>query len=301
MVWESNDSDVATIGDGVIILQKAGTAKITATFEGDNNYKPSSKSFTVIVTDPNQPGISQDNPYTVAQTRAAIDAGTGVTGVYAKGIVSKIVTAFDSEYGNISYNISEDGSETADQLQAYRGFDKDGAHFTSSDDVKVGDEVIIYGNLTKYKTTYELAAGNQRVWFNRPTVAVEAPFFSLEAGAYQGVQTVEISCTTVGATIYYTTGDGAPDTEYTEPITIRETTTLQAVAKVANDVSRTVEATYVIVDAGNNSADNPFTVEEAIAFIGTLGTYTSPMDVYVSGIVSQVDTLGQLLAMAPST
>ncbi len=85
VVWESNDSDVATIGDGVIILQKAGTAKITATFEGDNNYKPSSKSFTVIVTDPNQPGISQDNPYTVAQARAAIDAGTGVTGVYAMG------------------------------------------------------------------------------------------------------------------------------------------------------------------------------------------------------------------------
>ena len=290
VVWESSDLDVVTIGDGVIILQKAGTAKITATFEGDNNYKPSTKSYTLTVVDPDQPGTSQDNPYTVAQARAAIDAGTGTQGVYAKGIVSKIVTPFNSQFGNISYNISEDGSETADQLQAYRGFDKDGAWFTSADDVQVGDEVIIYGNLTKYNNTYEFAANNQRVWYNRPTVAVEAPSFSLEAGAYQGVQTVEISCTTVGATIYYTTGDGAPDTEYTGPITIRETTTLQAVAKVANDVSRTVEATYVIVDAGNNSADNPFTVAEAVEFIGTLGTYTSPMDVYVSGTISQVDS-----------
>ncbi len=290
LVWESSDLDVVTIGDGVFILQKVGTVRITATFDGDNNYKPSTNSYTLTVVDPDQPGTSQDNPYTVAQARAAIDAGTGTQGVYAKGIVSKIVTPFNSQFGNISYNISEDGSESADQLQAYRGFDKDGAWFTSADDVQVGDEVIIFGNLKKHNSTYEFDANNQRVWYNRPTVAVEAPSFSLEAGAYQGVQTVEISCTTVGATIYYTTGDGAPDTEYTGPITIRETTTLQAVAKVANDVSRTVEATYVIVDAGNNSADNPFTVAEAVEFIGTLGTYTSPMDIYVSGTISQVDS-----------
>ena len=173
--WSSNNEEVAAIGNGIELLA-AGTAKITATFEGNNDYKGSSASFTITVVDPNVPGASQDNPYTVAQARAAIDAGTGVTGVYAKGIVSKIVTAFNSQYGNISYNISEDGTTDSDQLQAYRGFDKDGVWFTSADDVQVGDEVIIYGNLTKYNSTYEFAANNQRVWYNRairPIIKVE--------------------------------------------------------------------------------------------------------------------------------
>ena len=290
VTWTSSNDQVASIESNGIKLQAAGTATITAAFEGDANNKPSSKSFSLTVIDPNQPGASQENPYTVAQARAAIDAGTGVTGVYAKGIVSKIVTAYNSQYGNISYNISDDGSESADQLQAFRGLDKDGASFTSENDVQVGDEVIVYGNLKKYGSTYEFDAGNQRVWYNRPTVTVEAPVFSLEAGAYAEAQQVEITCATQGATIYYTTGDGTPDTQYTIPITISETTLLKAFAKKGSDVSRTIEAKYVIVDAGDNSADNPFTVADAKEFIDGLEGFESPMDIYASGTISQVDS-----------
>ncbi len=111
---------------------------------------------------------TEADPYTVADARAAIDLNTGVTGVYAKGIVSKIVTAFNSQFGNISYNISEDGTEEADQLEAYRGFSYDGDWFTSEDDIQVGDEVVIYGNLTKYGSTYEFAQNNQLVSLVRP-------------------------------------------------------------------------------------------------------------------------------------
>ena len=111
---------------------------------------------------------TETNPYTVAQARAAIDAGTGTQGVYAKGIVSKIVTAYNSQFGNISYNISADGTETADQLQAYRGKSYNGDNFTSADDIQVGDVVVVYGNLTKYNSTYEFAQDNQLVSLDRP-------------------------------------------------------------------------------------------------------------------------------------
>lgn len=137
-------------------------------------YAYGSESVTKNVTvtqaaNPNGPG-SEANPYTVAQARAAIDAGTGITGVYATGIVSKIVTAYNSQYGNISYNISEDGTETADQLQAYRGFSYNGDWFTSADDIQVGDVVVVYGNLKKYNSTYEFDSGNQLVSLDRPVV-----------------------------------------------------------------------------------------------------------------------------------
>ena len=121
-----------------------------------------------------------NEPYTVAQARAAIDAGKGITGVYAKGIVSEIVTAYNSQYGNISYNISADGLTTSDQLQAYRGFDKDGAWFTSADDVQVGDEVVVYGNLKKYNSTYEFDQNNQRYSFSRPAPKYTVRFWNSE-------------------------------------------------------------------------------------------------------------------------
>ena len=47
------------------------------------------------------------------------------------------------------------------------GFDKDGDWFTSEDDVQVGDVVVIYGDLTKYNSTYEFKQGNQRVSYQR--------------------------------------------------------------------------------------------------------------------------------------
>ena len=160
----SSDESIVSVNGVTYTGEAAGTATITATWEEDDEFYGGSKSFTITVVDPNaaQAG-TEDNPYTVEQARAAIDAGTGTQGVYATGIVSKIVTAYNSQYGNISYNISDDGTTSSPQLQAYRGFNKDGEWFTSADDVKVGDIVVVYGDLTKYNSTYEFAQGNQLV------------------------------------------------------------------------------------------------------------------------------------------
>lgn len=164
VTYFSSDNSVATVDaeSGSVTLAGAGTTTITATSAEDNTYNAGTASYTLTVTDPNGKG-SANNPYTVAEARAAIDAGQGVTGVYAKGIVSEIVTAYSSQYGNITYNISDDGTTTAPQLQSYRGKSYDGAWFTSAEDIQVGDQVVVYGNLTKYSTTYEFAADNQLV------------------------------------------------------------------------------------------------------------------------------------------
>ena len=189
VAWESDNEDVASVGnDGTVTLESAGTAVITASYAGvKDQYKPSEATYTLTVTndDPNAAGTA-DNPYSVAQARAAIDAGAGVTGVYAKGIVSEIVTEFNPQYGNITYNISEDGTTTGDQLQAYRGKGKDGANFTSEDDIKVGDIVVVYGNLKKYNTTYEFDADNQLVSLERVNTSISADNIDIAFDATTG-------------------------------------------------------------------------------------------------------------------
>ena len=174
VTWTSSNESVATIdANGAVTLVAAGTTTITASYAGvEGEYKSSSATYELTVTnsDPNQPG-SENKPYTVAEARAAIDANSGVAGVYATGIVSEIVTAYNSQYGNISYNISADGTTVSDQLQAYRGKSYNGDDFTSADDIQVGDIVVVYGDLTKYGNTYEFAQGNQLVSLERPAAS----------------------------------------------------------------------------------------------------------------------------------
>lgn len=174
VTWTSSNTGVATIDEkGSVTLVAAGTTTITASYAGiEDVYKSSSDTYELTVTnsDPNAPG-TENNPYTVAQARAAIDAGTGIIGVYATGIVSEIVTPYNSQFGNISYNISVDGTTSADQLQAFRGKSFNGEKFTSEDDIQVGDVVVIYGNLKKHNSIYEFDADNQLVSLDRPIVS----------------------------------------------------------------------------------------------------------------------------------
>lgn len=164
----SDNTDVAVVSGANVQGIASGTANITASWDETTTYNGGSKVFAITVVKIVHAGTEAD-PYTVADAINAIDANTGITGVYAQGIVSEIVTAYNSQYGNISYNISADGSTTSAQLQAYRGKSYNGANFTSEDDIKVGDEVVVYGNLKKYNSTYEFDADNQLVSLNRPT------------------------------------------------------------------------------------------------------------------------------------
>lgn len=169
VTWESNHTDIATIdaSTGAVTLLTTGTVTFTATYAQNSDYDEATDTKTITVIDSKGPGSMYD-PYTVAEARAAIDAGTGVTGVYAIGIVSEIVTEYSSIYHNISYNISTNGESSGDQLQSYRGKSYNGDNFTSSNDIKVGDIVVIYGNMKNYKGTYEFEQDNQLVSLVRP-------------------------------------------------------------------------------------------------------------------------------------
>ena len=263
VTWSSSDTGVATIAaNGTVTLVAVGTTTITASYAGvTDQYRPSSDTYELTVIDSYAPG-TENNPYTVAQARAAIDANTGITNVYATGIISQV----DSYSNNtITYWISDDGT-TTNQLEVYKGKNLNNTNFTALSDVEVGATVIVFGTLKKYNEIYEFNSGNYLTSYTAPQHDVETPTFSPVAGTYAEAQTVTLSCATATATIFYTIDGTDPATSnttqnYTNPITVSSTTTIKAVAVMGQYTSNMATATYHI-----NSQANPYTVAQALAF-----------------------------------
>lgn len=110
-----------------------------------------------------------ETAYTVAKAKELIDAGKGLaTSVYVKGKVSRASEELNEDYGSLSYYISDDGT-TNNELQVYGGLSFKGEKFTSVDDIKVGDEVVVYGQLKMYNETYEIDKNNTLISKNGAT------------------------------------------------------------------------------------------------------------------------------------
>jgi hypothetical protein len=75
--------------------------------------------------------------------------------VYIKGKICKIANngtfAASGTNGNASFYISEEGKEESDQFYCFRVLYLGNQKYTSGTDIKVGDDVIIYGKVMNYK------------------------------------------------------------------------------------------------------------------------------------------------------
>ena len=171
VTYASSKPTVAEVDatSGAITILEAGTTIITATFAGNDNYNGAS-AFYVLTVKAEATGDenSADNPYTVAEAQALFDNDQLPEDlVFVKGVVASI-SEVNTQYGNATYNISDDGTED-NQLLVYRGKYLDGDAFTSADQLQVGDTVVVYGSLILYKnTTREFTSGNYIVSLARP-------------------------------------------------------------------------------------------------------------------------------------
>lgn len=105
-------------------------------------------------------------------------------------------------------------------------------------------------------TNSEVASATYTI--NIPQVAT--PTFSPAAGTYSAAQSVTISCSTSGATIYYTTDGNDPTTSSSSisnggTVNITESCTLKAMARYNNTNSLVSSAAYVI----NSGSSTPTT------------------------------------------
>ena len=74
--------------------------------------------------------------------------------IYIKGIISSVGTTYEASgnYGNASFYISDDGSSTGTQFYVFQTYYLGNNKWKAGDDdVKVGDEVIVYGKVINYK------------------------------------------------------------------------------------------------------------------------------------------------------
>ncbi len=121
---------------------------------------------------------SIDQPVTTADALAVIDklsdGATTEEFYYVKGIVTSIKTSADdiAKYKNIDYFIADEAGSNS-TIQVFRGKNLNNTDFTSADQLKVGDEVIVYGQLMKYVNNSgvipEMAQGNYLVKRNGST------------------------------------------------------------------------------------------------------------------------------------
>ena len=180
--WVANNQNVTLVGantNQVTIkpnIETAGSATVTLTVGGASPaLDPVSVAVSISVPGP---GETEGTAFTVAQAISHIDAvisggehadGNDGNYYYVTGIVSRLygATPAVTANGEISYYISDDGTTTND-FEIFKGKSFAGANFTSIDEIQVGDEVVVYGQIKLYSTTYEFESHGELVSLNRP-------------------------------------------------------------------------------------------------------------------------------------
>lgn len=151
--YSSDDPDVAAIdaATGEITLGIPGKANITAEFEGNDEYEAAKVTYELTVKAASTVDLKNtpETAYTVAKALELIAAGEGLDAkVYVKGQITSIKEV-SASFGNATYDISDDAT-AANKLTVFRGYFYDNKHFTSNDQIKVGDVVVVYGKLVNY-------------------------------------------------------------------------------------------------------------------------------------------------------
>ena len=223
-------------------ISVSSTTTIKAIAKKDDNYS-SVVSATYTIYPVLHAGTAGD-PYTVADARNAIDANIGLTDVYVAGIVCEGGSSLAD--GAMNYWISDDGTET-NKFEIYKGKGLSGADFTSTDDVQVGDEVVVTGTITKYSTTYEFQSGSQLFSLNHPsTPLITVTPASLTGFTYSSgsgpstAQTISVSGSNLTTNISLSLGESNYEMSLTEGSGYTNNLTLTQAAG-------TVDATTVYV------------------------------------------------------
>ena len=161
VTYSSDNTEVATIdAEGNITLVAVGTANITAEFAGNDEFEAGSVSYKLTVKAAVDPTVDITNTpetaYDVAKAIELIAAGQGLeTKVYVKGNITKI-DEVSTKFGNATFYIGDGADKTDNDLMIYRSYTLDNQKFTDENQIKVGDEVIMYGLLVDYNGTKEM-------------------------------------------------------------------------------------------------------------------------------------------------
>ncbi len=167
-------TDQIKVGDEVVIRGQF------VNYKGNTPETVTNKSYLVSINgsgdapdtpiaEPKGDG-SEANPYNVAALLTNFTDPDNLPSetIYVKGKISQIRSIDVSKYTRAQYFISDDGT-TANQFYIYNGNYLNGADFTSNDQIKEGDEVVICGVLGSYNGSVQMAQGSKIVSINGST------------------------------------------------------------------------------------------------------------------------------------
>ncbi|MDM8551628.1 chitobiase/beta-hexosaminidase C-terminal domain-containing protein, partial [Desulfobacterales bacterium HSG2] len=176
------------------------------------------------------------------------------------------------------------GTYTAAQsVELYSASPEAVIHYTTDGSEPDEDSPAYSSPISVYETTVIKAKAFQTDWTPSTTVTriytitgtAETPSFSPAPATYTTPQTVELSCPSSGASIYYTTDGSEPGEHsrlYTAPVSVSHTTTIRAKAFKSDwEPSATATGIYTITE----------TVEPPV-FSSDPGIYITPPEIELS-------------------
>lgn len=171
-----NGADFSAKGDlsaGATVVVKG---KLKKYVQGTNVTPEINQSSQIISIEGNTPSEptpqpatnlgTADAPTSVAAALAitkALTSGDKTETAYVKGIITKVAKFYD-QYHQIDYYIAD--AQGGEELMVYNGKNLGNTDFASIADLKVGDEVVVTGQLTNFNGTSEFARGNYIVSIN---------------------------------------------------------------------------------------------------------------------------------------
>lgn len=171
---------------------------------------------------------TENDPYNVLDVLKLIETlenGAKSSEINAKGVI-KSITEVSTAYKNATYTIGDE--TTSETVTIYRGKYINGTDFTSTDQIKIGDEVVIKGRVTNHKGSKQFSTGSRIVSLKRMETCT-TPVINIDEN---GV--ASITCATEGATIRYTVGDAPADPTETSDVfssvTLTDGQTIKAIA-----------------------------------------------------------------------
>lgn len=244
------------IGVGDIITAKGVLKKYNSTYElAEGCYMVERVAFTEPKTDISN---TLETAYTVDKAFELIsDVKSDLDKeVYVKGLIAVASTQlYEEKY--LTYSISDNGQTTGNVLKVYDGLDINGVAFTSKDDVKAGDYVVVKGKLLNYNGTYEINKDNQLVQHIKAATITIADI-TMEVGE---TKTIAATVVPAEAEVTYTITENAANAISLSGNTITAlaegTATITAtVAETNENLAATVEFTVTVTSAEQGGEDD---------------------------------------------